>query len=203
MHWKPNWPLVWMGKCNKFLQMNPSVGMVCALTRLIFVCVDYHSPWAYTCLDGWCVTRQCLLGCLSMPVCVYAQLLQSCPTLCSPMDYSLPGSWNFLGKNAGVSCHALLQGILPTHRLNPTSLVRSEYKWSETIINSESTAKAAQEKSLDFLTNVALNDGIAVDYLTASPEGVCAASNTTRCTCINLSGEAETPLHKITELGWT
>ena len=31
----------------------------------------------------------------------------------------------------------------------------------------ESTAKAAQEKSLDFLTKVALKDGIAVDYLVA------------------------------------
>ena len=83
------------------------------------------------------------------------------------MDYSLPGSWNFLGKNAGVGCHALLQGILPTHRLNPTFQVRSEYKWSETVINSESTAKAAQENSLDFPTIVALNDGTAVDYLVA------------------------------------
>ena len=76
-------------------------------------------------------------------------------------------SWNFLGKNAGVGCHALLQGILPTHRLNPTSLVRNEYKWSETVINSESTAKAAPQKSLDILTNVAVNDGMATDYFVA------------------------------------
>ena len=28
---------------------------------------------------------------------------QLCPTLCSPMDCSLPG--NFPGKNTGVGCH--------------------------------------------------------------------------------------------------
>ena len=41
---------------------------------------------------------------------------QSCPTLCSPMDCSLPGSrpWNFPGKNSGVGCHLLFQGVFPT-----------------------------------------------------------------------------------------
>ena len=47
---------------------------------------------------------------------------QSYPTLCDPMDCSPPGSsfhWNSPGKNTGVSCHALLQGILLTQGLNP------------------------------------------------------------------------------------
>ena len=46
---------------------------------------------------------------------------QSCPTLCSPMNCSPPGSspWDFLGKNTGVGCHFLLQGIFPTWGLNP------------------------------------------------------------------------------------
>ena len=47
---------------------------------------------------------------------------QSCPTLCNPMDYSLPGSsvhGDSSGKNPGGGCHALLQGIFPTQRLNP------------------------------------------------------------------------------------
>ena len=38
------------------------------------------------------------------------------------MDCSLPGSsihGDFLGKNTGVSCYALLQGIFPIHGLNP------------------------------------------------------------------------------------
>ena len=43
--------------------------------------------------------------------------LQSCPTLCSPMDCSLPGSfcpWDSPGKNTGMACHTLLQGIFLT-----------------------------------------------------------------------------------------
>ena len=42
--------------------------------------------------------------------CIYVTSLQSCPALCDPVDYSPPGS---LGKNPGVGCHALLQGIFP------------------------------------------------------------------------------------------
>ena len=48
---------------------------------------------------------------------VCAQLLQYCPTLCDPMDCSLPGSscpWNSPGKSTGVGCHVLLQGIFLT-----------------------------------------------------------------------------------------
>ena len=46
----------------------------------------------------------------------------SCPTLCSPIDCSLPGSsvhGDSPGQNTGMSCHALLQGILPTQGSNP------------------------------------------------------------------------------------
>ena len=41
-----------------------------------------------------------------------AKLLQSCPTLCDPIDGSPPVSpspWNSPGKNTGVGCHFLLQ----------------------------------------------------------------------------------------------
>ena len=41
-------------------------------------------------------------------------LSQSCLTLCDPMNCSPPGSSvhaDSPGKNTGVSCHALLQGI--------------------------------------------------------------------------------------------
>ena len=30
----------------------------------------------------------------------------------------IPCPWDFLGKNTGVGCHFLLQGIFPTQRLN-------------------------------------------------------------------------------------
>lgn len=33
----------------------------------IYVCRGgYHSPWGYECLVGWCKTRQCLLGYLTL-----------------------------------------------------------------------------------------------------------------------------------------
>ena len=41
-----------------------------------------------------------------------AKSIQSCPTLCDPIDDSLPGSprpWDSPGKNTGVGCHFLLQ----------------------------------------------------------------------------------------------
>ena len=52
-------------------------------------------------------------------LCLVAQL---CPTLCDPMDCSLPGSsvrGDSPGQNTGVGCHALLQVIFPTQGLNP------------------------------------------------------------------------------------
>ena len=50
-------------------------------------------------------------------VCVCVKSLQSCPTLCDPMNHSLPGSsihGDSLGKNTGVDCHDLFQGIFLT-----------------------------------------------------------------------------------------
>ena len=38
-----------------------------------------------------------------------AKSLQSCPTLCNPLDGSPPGSPDSPGKNTGVGCHFLLQ----------------------------------------------------------------------------------------------
>ena len=47
---------------------------------------------------------------------------QSCPTLCNPLDCSPPDSsvhGDSPGKNTGVGCHSLLQGISLTQGLNP------------------------------------------------------------------------------------
>ena len=53
---------------------------------------------------------------------VLCLVAQSCPTLCIPMDCSLPGSSVYGDsprKNTGVGCPALLQGIFPAQGLNP------------------------------------------------------------------------------------
>ena len=47
---------------------------------------------------------------------------QLCSTLCDPRLYSLPGSsvlGDSPGKNSGVRCHVLFQGIFPTQGLSP------------------------------------------------------------------------------------
>ena len=49
---------------------------------------------------------------------------QSHPTLCHPMDCSPPGSSP--GKNTGVGCHFLLQGIFLTQGLNLSFLQSAE-----------------------------------------------------------------------------
>ena len=52
---------------------------------------------------------------------VLGLVTQSHLTLCDPMDCRLPGSsvhGDSPGKNTGVDCHALLQGIFPTQGSN-------------------------------------------------------------------------------------
>ena len=49
-------------------------------------------------------------------------IAQLCPILCDPTDCSPPGSFvhgDSPGKNTGVGCHVLLQGIFSTQGLNP------------------------------------------------------------------------------------
>ena len=53
---------------------------------------------------------------------VRAKSFQLCPTLCYPLDCSPQGSsvhGDSPGKNTGMGCHALLQGIFPTQGLIP------------------------------------------------------------------------------------
>ena len=55
-------------------------------------------------------------------MCCAVLVPQACPTLWDSMDCSPPGSsvhGDSLGKNTGVGCHALPQGIFPTQGLNP------------------------------------------------------------------------------------
>ena len=57
-----------------------------------------------------------------MLCCMLYLVAQSYPTLCDLTNCSLPGSsvhGYSPGKNTGVGCHALLQGIFPTQGLNP------------------------------------------------------------------------------------
>ena len=54
-----------------------------------------------------------------------SEVAQSCPTLCDPMNCSLPGSsvppWDFPGKSTGVAGNFLLQGDLRDPGIEPWS----------------------------------------------------------------------------------
>jgi len=90
----------------------------------------YHTPFQYYIMGSF-VTFQyfpihiqaSVCVCVCVDTCfVLGLVAQSCPTLCDPMDYSLPGSsvhGDSPSKNARVNCHALLQGIFPTQGSNP------------------------------------------------------------------------------------
>ena len=60
----------------------------------------------------------------NQPCAVLCLVTQSCLTLCDPIDCSPPGSsvpGDSPGKNTGVGCHALLQGIFSTQGSNSGS----------------------------------------------------------------------------------
>ena len=72
------------------------------------------------------ITKQQFKRCLLLERKAMTNLLclitQPYPTLCNPMHCSPPGSsvhWDSPGKNTGVGCHTLLQGIFPTQGSNP------------------------------------------------------------------------------------
>ena len=58
-------------------------------------------------VDGHLSKNVCV--CVCVGVCILVS--QSCPTLCNPMRPRLLCPWNSPGKNTGVGCHSLLQGI--------------------------------------------------------------------------------------------
>ena len=81
-------------------------------------CHALHVECCYYCMVKLCLLCRCRKLSLITNACLVAQ---SCPTLCDPMDYSPPGSsvhGDSPGKNTGVGCHALLQGIFPTQGWN-------------------------------------------------------------------------------------
>ena len=80
---------------------------VCCIQSANFICI-WIWIWVY-CAQFWSpfvsfTTRSIVI----MRTCVCSKSLQSCLTLCNPMDCSPPGSSvhkNSPGKNTGVGCH--------------------------------------------------------------------------------------------------
>lgn len=57
---------------NSCLSLNSAaiVEWVCSLAGFVFVHGSYYSPWDHEGLDGWSITRQCLLVYLPVPLTV-------------------------------------------------------------------------------------------------------------------------------------
>ena len=81
-----------------------------------------HLPLYYSCIFSYTFFIPTSFIIISPLLCVLCVVTQSCPTLCNPMDCSLPGPsvhGDSPGKNTGWGCHAFLQGIFPTQGSNP------------------------------------------------------------------------------------
>ena len=92
-------------------------------------------------------------------MCVGAKSLQSCLTLCDPVDYSLPGSspWAPPGRNAGAGCHALLQGIFRTRGWNLSLLI---FHMGRRFLNAEPPEKPQTSTATLEITVINLFNGI-------------------------------------------
>ena len=77
------------------------------------------------------IVFECLYVLCSIVLCLVGQ---TCSSLCNPMDHSPLGSSVHgvsPGKNTGVDCHALLEGIFPNQGQNPGLL---HCRWIITLI---------------------------------------------------------------------
>ena len=108
------------------LTSHPGLLDSCPLTRSTQQIFPKRLLGAGHCARCWGRDERGSSCTLWVPIYVCAKSLQSYPTLCSPLDYSLPGSSvreDSPGKNTGVSCHALLKGIFPTQGSNRVAYV--------------------------------------------------------------------------------
>ena len=127
-----HFPFSFLSPCSRKPGLRAALGTTFPRTYFIMRCIYSHSwrgPVPFFLIQYWTylflcyVPRNCLIFFLEEDDCAVPCLVdQSCPTLCDPMDCSLPGSsvhGDCPGKNTEVGCHALLQGIFPTQGLKP------------------------------------------------------------------------------------
>ena len=82
---------------------------------------------------------------------------QWCSTLCDPMDSSMPGSSvheDSPGKNTGVGCHALLQGIFQTQGSN---LDLPHYRQILCCLSNQGSAGTYRASNINSLINSYMN----------------------------------------------
>ena len=113
--------LVHKSDCSVYIYMH---------THIPFIYILFHYGLSQ---DMKCNPLLCSRTLLFMhPLCKACSVLglvaPTCLTLCDHVNCSPPGSsvhGDSPGENAGVDCHALLQGIFPTQGSNPVSCIAS------------------------------------------------------------------------------
>ena len=83
--------------------------------QLLCVSASIVRELTAACKCPWTLAQRTSIECINISC--FCLIAQSCLPLCDPKDWSSPGSsspWDFPGKNPGMDCCFLLQGIFPT-----------------------------------------------------------------------------------------
>ena len=106
---------------NNFLTKDPHFH--CTPGSVNYIASPVHSLPGETVQEGSWLLRVTHLVCYKVVVTV----TQSCPTLCDSVDRRLLCPWNSPGKNTGVGCQFLLQGLSPIQGSNPVSCISGRF----------------------------------------------------------------------------
>ena len=99
--------------------------------------------WRYSIYHSTCSYQYSILY---LRVIKWVMCAQSCPTLCNPRIFC---PWNFPGKNIGVGCNFLFQGIFLIQGLNPHLLCLLNWQ-----VYSLPLYHLGNPKRVDFMSNV-------------------------------------------------
>ena len=98
-----------------------------------------HPAWPAPAVHAFSPNSRCVCVCMCVCVCTRACMLSSLQLSVTPWTVACLAfcSWDSPGKDTGVGCHALLQGIFPDQGVSPSllcwplapSLGKSAPKW--------------------------------------------------------------------------
>nr|AIQ85123.1 envelope protein syncytin-Ten1 [Microgale parvula] len=192
---------VWLTQANQSLATLAPPQVLCAPTGFIWICGSHPLPKssnftpttsnevrATFCLAPWLHQGECTLGYFgfsSSSVQIYKSKhlgLRSKRAL-GLILAGIGAAIGFLAPWGGFAYHeATLKNLTQTVR---------------NIAVSTGKAIESQQRSLDSLASVVLDNRIALDFLLAEQGGVCAIANTSCCVYINSSGVVEMNVKKI------